>query len=268
MTVGVAIVDRDIAPGEVRPWVDENAALGLLSAADAPPIVEWARERELDEVIVACRARDAAGARLAATVLVGARPRTTATVVASGHGSLALAAAAAAALWNVASANEAYARFLGCLERSRSGALLRRVTRLDDPPPTVWQHLASVFGRDHVVWLGDDPRVVRASPVAGEIAGEVSGEVAGTELLVGADPASGELARVSAVIGGGAQAHPLPPIVPPEAAFGSPGSEFALLVPVSSLPSLGTATCRVCGGPVLTAACPMCRVRQRAGSAA
>ncbi|MGF1661181.1 MAG: hypothetical protein ACFCVG_01690 [Kineosporiaceae bacterium] len=125
-------------------------------AGDAPP--------DDIPVVVVHRAADEHEVRVAASVLVGHRPRVPVALVPTDHAPLAGILALAMAQGVATDAGHAVAAVRDLLSASWSAVVTSSVAGLDHPAPTVAQHLRSWWPRARfVVRLGPRPRIVSAA---------------------------------------------------------------------------------------------------------
>ncbi|MBL8931190.1 MAG: hypothetical protein JNL54_13795 [Kineosporiaceae bacterium] len=263
MSAGVVVIDRGIPDGPVAPWLDPNTPIGLASPRQGPEVLTWSRAWSngagLTDLIVLSRPRDGRQARGIATLVAGSRPGVAATALVRHANPLGLAAAAHVALSETRSGSVAHRLIDEIISLSVSGARLARVTGLEDPQPSIWQHLSSILGRAKTVTFGPTPAVLPA--------GHTFATGPGSTLLMGAGLETPEAVAVRARIEA-EHVYAVPPVVECADAYGSRGIEFVLLSQRSAQPT-PWGTCRICRTEIVGHVCPMCRVRSsRAESAA
>lgn len=252
MTTGVLIVDRAAPSSGVGSWTQRDPLLGVVAPSELAAAVAWTGAGGITDLILLTRRRDASGARRLGTVVAGALPRVGTAVIVTDHGTLAMACIAALSLEGQPPANEVHHRLISSLAASQSGVVLSRVTGLQQPAPSMWQHLSSLFGRHHLVRLSPQPKVLGVA--------EHLKLPSGGLLIVGAPPESADLHRVVRRMEGAGSAQAVVPAISVRDAFGSAGVEFVVLMsghPVATLP------CPACAHEVSGAVCPMCHVRVR-----
>lgn len=251
MSFSVLVVDPAAPTDSVTTWPLSSQRLGFVHPAGLDHAVHWAAEQGSTDVLVLTRPRLLRGARTVATTVAGALPGCAAHVVARETTMLTMAMAGSAALELSLAAPQASATALASLDASVGGALLHRLSRLDVPRPSMWQHLTSLFGRRHVALMGSPGSVHRA-----DRAHEMP---QGATLLIAAEEGSPEYSAVVAALQLHGATHPVPPILPTSATFGSTGTEFVAFVTAAAPEPTGE--CRVCAHPTSSTVCPFCRVR-------
>ena len=251
MSFSVLVVDPAVPTDSVTTWPLSAQRLGFVHPGALDLAVRWVREQGCAEVLVLTRPRSLRRAQTVATTVAGALPGCAAHVVARETTMLTMAMAGSAALELGLAAPQASAAALASVDASVGGALLHRLSRLDVPRPSMWQHLTSLFGRRHVALVGAPGSVHRADRTI-EMPDDAT-------LLVAAEEGSPEYAAVVAALQPPGATHPVPPILPTSATFGSAGTEFVAFVTAAG-PST-TGECRVCTHPTSSPVCPFCRVR-------
>lgn len=251
MVFSVLVVDRGMPTQGLTPWEGFPGRLGLLRPGATDHAIDRVRHDGATDVLVLCRPREVQGARTLATTISGACPGVGATVRAVDAAPVALAAAASHALELTVDPPLAYQSVLASLRSSVSGALLNRVTRLDAPRPNMWQHLTSIFGRRHVVLVGESAAVTKVGAAV-----DVPPE---STLLIGAPEEDPGFEAVRAALGPLRASVSVPPVVPVEDSFGSAGVEFVAFVPADPAPPRHR--CHVCDSGAAAGVCPFCRIR-------
>lgn len=251
MNVGIALIEASVDAETSRSWVEGQSDLVVVGCAGFGEVVRWAADAGFTHVTVTSRAATTSDARLLATVLVGALPGLAVAVAPIDTTSVALAAAASAALEGAEDPVRGLEIFTHLATTSLSGVWLSSVTRLDHPKPSVGTHLRSIFSRGFVATLAPEHAVART----------LSESATDVDLLIGAGADTDAFASASALSPRGL-AHSVPAIADVRAAYGSPGAEFVALARVPD-PTPRTSQCPVCGIAQSGVACPFCQVHLR-----
>ena len=251
MTYAVMIVDAAVPAGAVTHWPMTSGDLGLVHPDDLDRAIGWIRECDSSDVLVLARPRQARAAHTVATTVTGVHPRLAAHVALRESTVLAMAIAASHSLEIDAPAPLAYATALAALDGSLVGAHLGRLSKVESPSPSIWQHLTSLFGRRHIAVRGTPGRVMREGATI-----EVPAD--GTR-LVATDEGSPAFTAVVAALDFHGAVHAVPPVIETTASFGSTGTEFVVFAAPWAPPAAWT--CAVCHQSLSGSVCPFCRVR-------
>lgn len=253
MSLCVLIVDPGVSAGAVAGWPAGVRSLGLTHPADVGAVVSWVAGLEATDVVVLARPRSARDARRMATTIAGALPGTAATVLLRETTTVALAAAASHALERNLDPPLAVLAISDALERSLAGAYLTRVTNLERPKPSMWQHITSIFGRRHIALVGEKGRVHRA--------GHPLDLPEGCAVLIAADEDSREFSGLVEALGSPEDVHAVPVVVPTASGFKSAGAEFIAFVAPPD--RVGQRRCPTCHNRADQQSCPFCRALTR-----
>lgn len=253
MSLCVLIIDPGVTGGAVVQWPAGVRSLGLAHPADVGDVVRWVSGLAATEVVVLARPRSARDARRMATTIAGALPGTAATVLLRETTALALAAAASHALERHLDSPLAVLAISDALALSLTGAYLTKVTRLERPKPSMWQHITSIFGRRHIALVGEEGGVHRVGhpiPLPEDSA-----------TLIAADEDSREYAALVEALGSPADVHAVPVVIPTTSGFASAGAEFIAFVAPPD--RVGQRRCPVCHERSDQQSCPFCRALTR-----
>ena len=255
MSFAVLIVDSGVPFGSVSAWPGATAhsglRLGMTHPADPASCLAWLRRREVEDLLLLGRPDVHTPAHVLAPTIAGARPGTAATLRIIDATTLAMAVAAGHALELRVAPPVAYRHVQDSLAAGVNGAYLSRVTRLEHPKPSLWQHLTSIFGRKHVAILGKQGGVHRT--------GQVPALPEAAALFIAAEDGSEEFESVLATLPGPVSIHSVPPTVPTRSSFGSRGVEFFAFV-APEVQGNG-AQCPSCRHATASSSCPFCRTR-------
>lgn len=250
MAFGVLVADRGAREDSAQRWPGSTEEVLLAQPSQASAVTRWSAAAGLTEVLVLTRPRDRVDAVRLATLLAGARPGLAATVHVVETTTLAMAVTAAAVLEQRLAAPVAHAAIVAGLRTTVSGAVLRRVTRLESPRPSMWQHLASIFGRRHVALLSTGAVLRAGTPLPLPESAVI--------LATAADAAAAG-GEAAAIFGVDVEVLTVPQATSIHSTFGSDGFEFVAFSPVVAADV--TARCHVCEGRLVGSLCPFCRVR-------
>ncbi|MGF1646888.1 MAG: hypothetical protein ACFCVF_08220 [Kineosporiaceae bacterium] len=210
-------------------------------------------------VIVVHRAADEHDARVAASVLVGHRPRVPVALVSTAHAPLAAILALAAAGRLTRDAGHGVTAVHDLLSASWSAVVTPSVAGLDHPAPTVAQHLRSWWpGSRFVVRLGPRPRIVSATrPLLALDGSPANGRTLHATSPTEEDPVTRALASWTATKS--VHAVALPDGMPPPLGL-RVGDQLALLPtePAEFVRRAG-APCPTCGLATSGEICDFCR---------
>lgn len=246
----IVVTDPAIARGRLTQWAAAPSGLRFAHPLDIEITIAWLKQEQASEVLVLARPGTARSAHRLATTIAGALPSVAVHPVFREASLLTMAVAASSGLERDEAPSQASATVVGVLDASVGGAHLHRLTKLDSPRPSMWQHITALFGRRHVAFMGSPGSVSRADrPI--DLPENSTLLVAAEERSVGYD------AVVAALHPRGAT-HVVPPVLETAATFGTHGTEFVAAV-IPDGPPLSRA-CGVCTHPTSTRICPFCRI--------
>ncbi len=251
MTV-VIVVDRLAIAEDPASWPAPGSAVIVAPGLDVTVAVQVVPAEATHLVVLASRG-DQAHAGIVANVAAGARPELAVAVRAYDATPLALAAIASAALEAAPDPATMIAAIESRLADARWGVWLPKIAKLDQPAPSLVQHLRSLLpgGSGYVARMGPGGTVVNADE-AGALA--APDEV----FLIGAAPDTAEHARLTTLAGHGSPVT-VPPITSTKRRYGAPGAEFVTMKESQTVQRT-VVTCPVCELPVHGDSCAFCHV--------
>jgi len=253
-----------VAPGaqsiEPTPWPveDLNSRILVCGASGTWSVLERIRRYSTDlthVIVVSAAGGDRRLGDVLASTIAGDQPRLAVGRLVTSAPSLAVAAVGRRLQQVNASPSAAHAVLTTLLPTIPAGLWLRRVTKLDEPSPSVGQHLRSWFpGKGFWALLVPRSKVVNlngAFPDYGSL----------REAVLTADTGIPQeaLSVLTAALGT-SEVVVTEPVHTIESVYGSTGGEFVVVPQRIAPPQLTGARCPSCDEHLHSPACPFCHV--------
>lgn len=247
----VVVLDSTLTADTLRPWLAHERRVALVGPGRIADLGQLSDDLGATHVVIAARHPDGRAARLAATILAGARPRVAVAHRVGATSAIALAASAVTALESHTDPGGVLATFDQMVARSVGGMWLHKVTGLQYPRPGFGMHVRSLVSRGFVASMTPVPQISRALALSDDL----------QTVLVGAEETSREFTALQGV-SAGRRLQAVPAISDVTRAHGSRGVEFVALAPVSA-PTLAPNPCPSCGARSAVQICQYCHVHLR-----